>query len=90
MSEYVPSWGRDIGSIRADDDAGFRYFSARMIADRLGRGGEIMGQVYHWESHPYGFDVGPIYWPKVAQAPDEKNGPSGTDIRLNFRFRLHG
>jgi hypothetical protein len=89
-SEYVPSGGRIIDSFRTDADAGtpgLGLSATCMVKDWFGIGGEIMGQVYHWTSHTYGFDIGPIYWPKPDAAADYSEGPSGTDIRFNFLFR---
>jgi hypothetical protein len=89
-SEYVPSAGRIIDSFRTIADAGtpgLGISATRMITDRFGIGGEIMGQSYKWKSHTYGIDIGDIYWPKPGAAADYAEGPSGTDFRLNYLFR---
>ncbi|NMC43411.1 MAG: hypothetical protein GYA46_05780 [candidate division Zixibacteria bacterium] len=89
-SEYVPSAGRYIDSFRTEADAGtpgFGISATRMLKGWFGVGGEIMGQVYRWKSNIFGFDIGPIYWPRPRAAADYENGPSGTDFRFNLLFR---
>lgn len=89
-SEYIPSPGRYIDSFRNEADAGtpgFGISATCMLKDWFGVGGEIMGQIYRWKSNTFGFDIGPIYWPKPAAAADYENGPSGTDFRFNLLFR---
>ena len=89
-SEYVPSAGRYIDSFRTEADAGtpgLGISATCMVNDWFGIGGEIIGQVYHWKSHTYGFDIGPIYWPKPHTAAEYDEGPSGTDFGLNYLIR---
>jgi len=85
-SAYVPRAGRIIDSFMTNADAGtpgFGITATRGLTKHLGLGGEVMFQVYKWTSHTYGFDIGPIYWPKRAQDSYEE-GPSGADVRYNI------
>ncbi len=84
-SEYVPDRGRYIDTFMTNADPGtpgFGIMATRALTQHLGLGGEITLQVYTWTSHPYGINIGPIYWPKRGQASDDE-GPSGTDVQYN-------
>ncbi len=88
-SEYLPSPGRYVDTFMTDTDAGSPGFSisaTRMAKPWFGIGGEIMAHIYHWTSHPYGIDIGDIYWPKPGAISSYSEGPSGTDVRLNYLF----